>query len=159
MKKVTAFLSIMIVSMFVLSTALSAQKGNMNGMKNNKSKSTYYQQNQFQRIPDITDSQKDQLKTLRTKMMKESLPIKNKLMEQKAHLNTLSSAENADMKAINKQIELIGNTKTEMMKVTANFRQEVRKVLTDEQRVFFDTHKGHMKHKGNYQKGMNCPKR
>jgi len=159
MKKATALLSIMMVTMLLFSTSLSAQKGNMNGMKNNKSKSTYCQQNQFQRIPDITDSQKDQLKTLRTKMMKESLPIKNKLMEQKAHLNTLSSAENSDMKAINKQIELIGSSKTEMMKVKASFKQEVRKVLTDEQRVYFDTHKGHMKHKGNYHKGMNCPKR
>jgi Spy/CpxP family protein refolding chaperone len=143
------------VTMFIFSTSLSAQKGNMNGMKNNKSKYTYHQQNQFQRIPDITDSQKDQLKTLRTKMMKESLPIKNKLMEQKAHLNTLSTAENPDMKSINKQIELIGKSKTEMMKVKSNFRQEVRKILTEEQRVFFDTHKGHMKHK---MKGMNCPK-
>ncbi len=170
MKKVTTVLSMIVVSMLLMSSALYAQNGNMKGMNKQKNMSSYhgqnysqnYQQNSFQNIPDITDTQKEQLKTIRTKMMKESLPLKNQLMEQKTHLNTISTIENPDIKAINKQIDLIGKTKTEMMKKRASFRQDVRKVLTDDQRVFFDTHSGQMKgkghHKGNRQR-MNCSKR
>lgn len=159
MKKATTVLSLVLVSILLMSNVLSAQSGNKNGMNKNRSKQYYQQRAQFQNIPNITDSQKEKLKTLKTKMMKDALPLKNKLEEQKAHLNSLSTAETADMKSINKQIELIGSSKTEMMKLRANFRQEVRKVLTDEQRVYFDSHRRGMNNKGHHRghhNNMNC---
>jgi len=154
MKKVTAILSMIIVSVLLISGSLSAQKGNMNGMKGNKNMMySNYQKNSFQNIPNITDEQKTQLKTKRTAMMKEVLPLRNSLKEKMAHLNTLSSATEVNMKAINKQIESIGKDKVAIMKIRAKFRQEVRKVLTDDQRIYFDMHNNMMKNKG-YHHGM-----
>jgi len=152
MKKVTAILSMIVVSVLLISGSLSAQKGNMNGMKGNKNMMySNYQKCSFQNIPNISDEQKAQLKIKRTAMMKEVLPLRNSLKEKMAHLNTLSSADEVDMKAINKQIESISKDKAAMMKIRAKFRQEVRKVLTDDQRVYFDMHNNNMMKKGHHQ--------
>ena len=91
-------------------------------------------------LPDLTEKQKEQVKQLRTKHMKAMLPLKNQLMEKKARLHTLSTGEKVDMKEINDMIEEIGAIKTKIMKEQAAHRQEVRKLLTAEQRLMFDTH-------------------
>ncbi len=91
-------------------------------------------------IPDLTEKQKEQIKDLRTEHLKAMLPLKNQLMEKRARLHTLSTGENVNMKEINKITEEIGALKTRMMKEHAAHRQEVRKLLTEEQRVFFDAH-------------------
>lgn len=91
-------------------------------------------------LPDLTEKQKEQIKQLRTEHMKAMLPLKNQLMEKKARLHTLSTGEKVDMKAINDMIEEIGAIKTKIMKEQAAHRQEVRKLLTTEQRLMFDTH-------------------
>lgn len=93
-------------------------------------------------LPDLTDAQKEQMKAIRIKTMKSVQPIKNQLMEKRARLNTLSSAEKADMKAINKQIDEISTLKATIQKQRAASKQEVRSILTDDQRVIFDVHKG-----------------
>ncbi|RLD40483.1 MAG: hypothetical protein DRI86_15180 [Bacteroidetes bacterium] len=155
MKKATAILSMIVISVLLISSPLSAQKGNMNGMKGNKNMMySNYQKNSFQNIPNITDEQKTQLKTKRTAMMKEALPLRNSLKEKMARLNTLSSATEPNMKAINKQIESIGEDKVAIMKIRANFRQEVRKVLTEDQRVYFDMHSGMMQKNKGHHHGM-----
>jgi len=91
-------------------------------------------------IPDMTEKQKEQIKELRIEHLKAMLPLKNQLMEKKARLNTLSTSENANMKEINNMIEEIGAIKTRMMKERAAHRQEVRTLLTAEQRLMFDMH-------------------
>jgi len=150
MKKTTAILSIMMISLFLLSGTLSAQNGNgnMKGMRMNKQINSNCQKSSFQNIPNITDTQKEQLTKKRTAMMKEVLPIRNSLKEKMAHLNTLNTATEIDTKAINKQIESIGKDKIAMMKIRAKFHQEVRSILTDDQRVYFDTHHNKMMNKG-----------
>ncbi len=158
MKKLTAVISMIVVSVLLISGSLSAQQGNMKGMKGMKGNKHMYSschKGSFQNIPNISDEQKAQLKSVRTKMMKEVLPIKNSLKEKMAHLNTLSTATKVDMKAINKQIESIGKDKVVMMKIKANFRQEVRKLLTDDQRVYFDTHSNMMGNGRSNHQGMN----
>jgi len=164
--------STMLVIMLMLVSVGFAQNGNGNGQQkgkkaNGNKSSMYHHKKGMNNIPNITDAQKEQIKKLRTENMKAMLPLKNSLMEKKAHLNTLSTSESVDMKAINKQIDEISKIKAKMMKQKAKMRQDVRALLTDDQRIYFDMHsgqkmgkgKGHHKgHKGNgnHHKNGNC---
>jgi Spy/CpxP family protein refolding chaperone len=62
------------------------------------------------------------------------------LGEKKARLRTLSTGVKVDMDKINRVIEDFGEMRTEMMKMRAQHRQDIRELLTDEQRVMFDLH-------------------
>lgn len=92
-------------------------------------------------IPDLTDSQKDKMETLRLDHMKAIQPLHNEIGEKQARLRTLQTADKVSMPEIDKVIEDIGQTRTEIMKLKAAHHQEIRSLLTDEQRVFFDAHK------------------
>ena len=92
-------------------------------------------------IPDLTEEQEEQMQTLRTDHLKAILPMRNELAEMNARLQTLSTADNADMSQINGLIEEMGALKMQMMKAGVAHRQEIRKLLTDEQRVVFDSHR------------------
>jgi len=108
--------------------------------------------NMFMNIPDLTEAQKTQLTEMRAANMKEMLPLRNELQEKQAHLNTISTGDNVNLNDVYKVIDEISTIKTNMAKNRAKHRQEVRKILTDDQRVFFDMHAGK---KGN--KHMNKP--
>ena len=142
--------SLIITTMFIfLAAGIFAQP---NKMQQNKKG-----QGMFMNIPDLTDAQQTKLKEMRTAHMKEMMPMKNELKEKQAHLQTLQTADKPDMNAINKEIDEIGVIKTSMAKKHAAFRQEVRKILTDDQRVYFDMHAGQM-HKKMMNKKAGGPK-
>ena len=94
------------------------------------------------RIPDLTDDQKEKIRGLRTETQKQVLPLKNEIGEKEARLKTLTTAEQADMKSINQVIEEIGDLKIEIAKLKAATHQKVRAELTEDQRLFLDTHMG-----------------
>jgi Spy/CpxP family protein refolding chaperone len=96
------------------------------------------------RIPDLSDAQKEQMEKLRTEHLKTVLPLRNKMGELRAELRTLSTAESASINDINQKIDEIGNLKTQMMKEKAMHHQNIRSLLTEEQRVKFDAHQGPM---------------
>ena len=88
---------------------------------------------------DLTDEQQEQMRSMRVKTQKELLPIKNKLGENKAKMKTLSTVDNVDLKAINKLIDESSKLEASMAKLQMANHQEIRKLLTDEQRVMFDS--------------------
>ncbi len=92
------------------------------------------------RIPDLSEEQEAKLADIHLNMMKEALPVKNLIKEKEARLNTLKTAEKADLAAINKSIDEISKLKADLAKKHAAKEQEIRKLLTDKQRIFFDTH-------------------
>ena len=96
-------------------------------------------------IPNLTAEQKTKIQALRLKHQKEVTPLKNELAEKKAHLHTLSSVEKPDINAINKTIDEISALQTKIMKSNASHRIEIASNLTDEQKVFFNSHQGKMK--------------
>lgn len=100
-------------------------------------------------IKDITADQQKQMEAVHQKMVKEVLPIKNQIAEKKAHLVTVSTGDNVDMVAVNKTIDEIYALKAELAKKEEALKQEVRKLLTDEQKLQFDMKNA----KG---KGMKC---
>lgn len=143
--------NLVIAALFIfLSAGVFAQKGN-NMPQNKKGPGM------FMNIPDLTDAQQTQLKEMRTAQMKTIMPLKNELKEKQAHLQTLQTADNPNMSEINALIDEIGKIKTNMAKKHAAFRQEVRKILTDDQRVYFDMHAGQM-HKRMMNKKAGHPK-
>ncbi len=107
-------------------------------------------------IPDLTDQQKEDIKKLRLEYIKKMTPLKNELNENRAKHKTLMTSEKADMGAINKNIDEFTSIKNKMMKLKAKHKQSVRKLLTEEQRIMFDSRAGKM-HKKRGRGGMNHP--
>jgi Spy/CpxP family protein refolding chaperone len=91
-------------------------------------------------IKDLTPEQKKQIDVLKQKLIKESLPIKNQIEEKQAHLKTISTGDNVDMVAVNKTIDEIYALKAELQKKKMQFKQDVRKLLTEDQKLNFDIH-------------------
>ena len=104
-------------------------------------------------IPDLTEEQQTQIQDLRLKLMKDMMDYKNQLNEKRAKLGTMQTQENPDMDAINKMIEEMGKLRTEMHKQKAKHHQEVRSLLNEEQKVFFDSHKMMGNKRGMHHKG------
>jgi len=92
------------------------------------------------RIPNLTDQQKEQLKSITLKNQEVIIPLRNQMREKKAHLRTLSTADNVDQKVAESVIDEIGSLRTQMMKQRLGTHQQVRALLTDEQRVWLDSH-------------------
>jgi Spy/CpxP family protein refolding chaperone len=144
--KMNALLGILVMSLMLSVNLAQAQRGpgggNRQGPANTQNNFNNGPQwnNMLNQIPDLTDNQKEQIKTLQTKMMKEILPLQNKLREEMAKFRTLTTAEKPDNKAIENQVEVIGKIKIDMMKIRTKFHQEIRTVLNDNQRLFFDMH-------------------
>lgn len=93
---------------------------------------------QCQMIPDLTEDQQKKIKDLRTDQIKQMTQFRNKLAEKRAALRTLQTQKNPDMDAINNTIEEMGQISTEMQKTRAEHHQEIREILTEEQRAYFD---------------------
>jgi len=89
-------------------------------------------------IPNLTDEQQKKIDALTIPHRKEMQVLRAQMKEKQAHLETLRIADNADMTAINKTIDEISALKTTMMKKREAHKQEIRKILNDEQRLIFD---------------------
>lgn len=98
-------------------------------------------------IPNLTDEQKTKIETLKVPHMKEMQTFENKMGELKARQRTLETADKADTKAINANIDEITKVQGQMMKARSEHRQQIRGLLTDEQRVWFDSRPQHQKGK------------
>jgi len=92
-------------------------------------------------IPNLTEEQKTKIKSLRLATMKEIQPLRNQLGELRAKGKTLTTCEKSDMKAINANIDDITKLQNQIMKIREANHQQIRVLLTDEQRIFFDMKK------------------
>ena len=90
-------------------------------------------------IPNLTEEQKEQLHSFKLEMDKNALPLKNQVAEKEARLNTLTTADSYDAKAVNKVIEDIGDLKTDLMKLQVGQTEKVKSILTEEQLVAFNS--------------------
>ena len=88
---------------------------------------------------DLSEEQQAQLEAITTETMKEHLPIRSKLQTLKAELDELLIADNPNQGAINRKIDEMSGLRTEMQKARIDTRLRIRALLTEEQRVKFDT--------------------
>ncbi len=93
-------------------------------------------------IPNLTQEQQTKLDALRTAHWKDVQGSRNLLAEKAAHLRTLRTSDNVDMKEVNKTIDEMGAIRSKMQKSREKHIQDVRSMLTDEQRVYFDNFQG-----------------
>lgn len=103
---------------------------------------------QAEKAPFFTEEQKEAMKEIRLETAKEMKPLRNELRELNARHQTLTTAEEAKLDAIYKNIEKMADVKTEMAKIRAKQHQEVRGLLTEEQLLKFDNQKEMMRKKG-----------
>jgi Spy/CpxP family protein refolding chaperone len=147
--------------MLLVTTLISAQpnmgsnnqKGDKKGRQGNMQQGECQRQDRMFVYLELTAEQQTKIDALKLDHQKKVLPLKNELNEKNARMNTLQTAEIADMKAINSLIDEMGAIKTKMTKEKATHHQEIRKILTEEQRIKFDMHQGN---RGGHGKGNGC---
>ena len=133
--------SLLMTGMMLVGLSTMAQNGE--GMKQQGNKSCCsMEQGKKLEVPNLTEDQKTKIKDLKITHQKQMLIYRNQMGELKAKEQTLTTADKADMKAINANIDEITKVKNQMMKAKAQHQQDVRALLNPEQKLWFDTHKG-----------------
>jgi Spy/CpxP family protein refolding chaperone len=143
----TRILSFLIVASFFISTDLIAQpnkeqkqRGPDSNNKEMMKKRSEKNRSEFKNF--FTEEQKEQMKELRLETAKKIKPLKNELGELVAHQRSITTADKADLNAINKNIDKMSDLKADMAKIMAAQHQQIRSLLTEEQLVKFDNMKG-----------------
>jgi len=87
----------------------------------------------------LSDEQRTTLDKLRLDYFKKKYPLKAKKQLLKTELALLLTQDSPNMGAINKKIDELVDLKRELLRLRAEHKIEVRKLLNAEQRVQFDT--------------------
>lgn len=90
----------------------------------------------------LSEEQKSKIKEIRLAHQKEMIQTRNILGEKKAKLRSLQTAENPNIKEMDLLIEEIGHIKIDEAKKRNQVHQSIRALLTDEQRIQFDSRMG-----------------
>ena len=143
MKTIKLLSLVLAVTLFSFVTEVNAQRN-----QGNQGRNFQNNQNRECRIPNLTDTQKSKIEALKTKQIKESTAHKSLMAEKRAHLNTLRIADKPDMKKINSIIDEMGALRTKHLKSKEAHRQAIRALLTDNQKVYFDSHRGNRGNRG-----------
>ena len=152
--------SVVVIAVLMLVGSNSyAQQGRNNARQgqgmNQKQGQGMNQMGFCQMIPDLTEDQENKIEALRLEQMKASTAFRNQKNELMAKKQTLMASDNSDLKEINAVIDQMTDIHNKMMKASAKHHQDVRNLLTDEQKVIFDSKSmhGHGHGKG-HGKGM-----
>ena len=89
-------------------------------------------------IPGLTKDQDAQVLKLRADHFRKAELTRAEIGEKQARMNTLRLAENPDAKAIDKTIDEIAALRGNLMKERETHRRDVKALLTDDQKVWFD---------------------
>jgi Spy/CpxP family protein refolding chaperone len=107
--------------------------------QNAKEKDNRMNKGIWKNIPNITDTQKSRVNELRTLNMKKMTGFRNEMRVLRADLRILMTTEKPDMNAINTAIDKITKLENVRMRRKAQHIQDLRAVLTTEQRVIYDS--------------------
>lgn len=141
-------LSVLAIALLMLAgTNLYAQRGRNYSEQGNRGLN---QDRACQMIPDLTEDQEAKINALRINHLKEMTGFRNQMNELQAKKQTLMTSDNSDLKDLNATIDQITNVHSKMMKASAKHQQDVRGLLSDEQKVYFDSRpmRGHGHGKG-----------
>jgi len=92
----------------------------------------------WQKIPNLTDQQKEQITTLHTAHIKQMTILKNQLGEKKAQMNTATSWASYNAADAEKLLDEIYNIKLQLAKEKLSFHDAVRNLLNEDQKNFWD---------------------
>jgi Spy/CpxP family protein refolding chaperone len=142
--KTTKFLAVFVI-IFLLGVTfqLNAQQGDKQGPKMDKKQGFSF-----------TPEQEAKMKEIHMASYKEIKVLKNQLAELKAKEHTLTTADKSDLNAINSNIDEMTKVQNKMMKIKAYDLQQIRNLLTDEQKMWFDSKEMKMRHEMKMHQGM-----
>ncbi|MBK6934906.1 MAG: hypothetical protein IPH17_07575 [Bacteroidales bacterium] len=139
MKKLT---SILIMGILIVgSQSLMAQKKNQPTPPSTSSSQVVEQPKKaygWQAIPNLTDQQIEQIKTLQAEHKKQITILKNQLGEKKAQLQTATSWASYNASNAEKILDEIYAIKLQMAKEKLSFHNAVRNILDDNQKIYWD---------------------
>jgi|GEM_PF-709736 len=154
------FLTIALIAMFAIVSVASAQtpqkSDGFRGKRMEMKQGQKHNKMCFDKF--FTEEQKEQIKAIRLKNRKQLKPLRDEVRELEAHQQTLVTADTPDMKAIYQNIDKISTAKNKIQKIRAKQHQEIRALLTEEQRMKFDEMKERpmMKGRKNENFGKHC---
>lgn len=93
----------------------------------------------FMVIPDLTETQKEEITTLHTKTLKAVQPHQDNLAKLRIDKRAAMRADNPNQKQINNLIEKMADERVAIQKLRAENHLNVRNTLTDDQKAVFDT--------------------
>ncbi|MCF8294482.1 MAG: Spy/CpxP family protein refolding chaperone [Bacteroidales bacterium] len=132
----------MLLIMAILVTSLSAfsqpgMRGNRNLDNDRPGTARIDQDHPF--FDSLSDDQKAKIKTIQLNHQKEMIQLKNQLREKKARLISLQTMDSPNVKEIDAQIDAIGALKVQIAKKRSQVHLSIRELLTEEQRILFDS--------------------
>ena len=157
--KTTVILKTLVVGFLligIMEATIAQQRGNPD-MKKERIERIYDRWQNIDRMAklmDLSDQQKEQIQETMLATRQKLLPLQNQMGEQMARLRTLRTSDEVDMEAINAVTEDLGDIRVEMMKKRLASEQKIRALLTEEQRIVFDSrravkhHRAHRFHRG-----------
>ena len=137
MSKTTIFLLLLMFSVGSVGALAQTDPNDADHQKDRKECKKGHEQ--YSKIPDLTQEQKAQIEAIRDGFKEENQTTKSAIREKREELRQLTSAESVNIEAVDSLIDEIGALKTSMMKSKTNMDIEVRSLLTEEQREYFDS--------------------
>ncbi len=90
-------------------------------------------------IPDLSEDQRQNIKKVDLAHLEKMTPLRHQLMEKNARLASLLVANPFDLKETEKIADEIGKIKSSKLKLQISHDQELRSLLTPEQKIIFDS--------------------
>ena len=140
-KKMKKLFSMLVLLTFVLTLSAQEQKQEQRKVIINKGEGMM-KANPAQLVPQFTPEQKKQIAEFKLTLQKEMIQLNNQLNEKQAQLKTLQQVEKPDMKSIYAKIDEITTIQNKKLKANALNKNNIRAILTDEQRIKFDMNNG-----------------
>jgi len=89
-------------------------------------------------IPDLTEDQQAQIEAIRLKLEKTVIPLKGEIKVLDAELKNLLASGSASERELDRKIDEISALRVSVQKRQVKQHLEIRSLLTEEQKVFFD---------------------
>ncbi|MFO8054464.1 MAG: Spy/CpxP family protein refolding chaperone [Bacteroidales bacterium] len=137
-------LTVLFVMGFTLSSIAQQGKGNRMGMRNPDNQAGMHQS--CQNIPDLTEEQEEKILDLKTEHLKKRTEHRNQIQTKRAEMRSLTTGDNVDMPKAEALADEIASLKASMMKESLSHRNEIRELLTEKQKVYFDAKRGKKQH-------------
>lgn len=129
----------LIVVAIFMGTSINAQNPNGRGMgPKGQGEGTHMKQ-----MLNLTEQQKEQIKTLKLEHYKTMKPFKAEMGELKARKKNLMSQDVVDVKAVNKVIDQQTDLMSKMQKNQVTHTLAFREILTDEQQMLLEQKRRH----------------
>jgi Spy/CpxP family protein refolding chaperone len=90
-------------------------------------------------LPDLTDEQQENIKKADLKQLEAMTPLRNQMLEKKIRLTTILTTSPVDIKSADQVADEISKVAAAILKTQIRHDQEIRNLLTPDQKIIFDS--------------------